>query len=165
MHLWQRVVALAAASVLFASTQFPVWAQADPSEPEPVPVIVTLTTDKVYYRPGEPVIVTMTVRNIGSDPVTLRFNSSQRYDFFARQVPSGQVVWQWSFGKYFLWVLGAETLLPGETRVLTEEWKQQTNSNAQVPTGIYRLDGVVTCSTPAAISSNPAFIQIGRRLF
>lgn len=165
MHLWQRVVALAVAGVLFVLTQVPGWAQSDIPEPDPVPVTVTLTTDKIYYRPGEPVILTMTVRNIGSQPVTLLFNASQRYDFLIRHVPTGQVVWQWSLGKQFLWVLGTETLQPGEVRVVKEEWKQLSNANALVPTGFYRLDSVVTSSTPAALPSNPGFIQIGRRLF
>jgi hypothetical protein len=131
----------------------------------PPPIVVTLTTDKVYHRPGEAVVMTMTVRNVGLEPILLQFGSSQRFDFFVRHVPSNEVVWQWSFGRQFLWVMGGETLEPGETRIFKEEWKQVNNANAKVPTGLYKLEGVVTSYEPAALLSNPAFIQIARRLF
>jgi hypothetical protein len=161
MTLWRSLLSLAVASVLFAICPATGWAQAT----EPVPVTVTLTTDKVYYRLGDPVVMTMTIRNVGTQPVTLKFNSSQRYDFFVRHIPTNQVVWQWSFDRFFLWVLGGETLQPGETRVVKEEWRQSKNGGGQVPTGTYRLDGIVTSFDPAAIPSNPTFIQIGLRLF
>jgi hypothetical protein len=135
------------------------------------PVTVTLATDRVYYRTGEPVVMRLTIRNVGTEPVTLNFSSSQRYDFVVRHVVTGEVVWNWSFDRYFLWVLGAVTLDPGETWVIAEEWKQQTNPGNQVRTGIYRLEGVIPTWSPELnweprpLLSSWSFIQIGRRLF
>jgi hypothetical protein len=163
MRLWTGVLSLALASVLMIVGMLPARAQMM-DEPEPLPVTVSLATDRIYYRPGEPVVMRITVRNVGTETVTLRFPSSQRYDFVVRHI-TGEVVWQWSANRYFLWVLGAETLEPGETRVITEEWKQQNNLGNQVRTGIYRLESVLPTWEPEPMLSNWSFIQVGRRLF
>jgi hypothetical protein len=165
------VLSLALASVLMFAGMLPARAQMVLPQPAASPVTVTLSTDRVYYRPGEPVVMRLTIRNTGTEPVTLHFSSSQRYDFAVRNVVTGELVWNWSFDRYFLWVLGAETLEPGETRVIAEEWKQQSNLGNQVRTGIYRLEGVLPTWTPEPdwepnpMLSNWSFIQIGRRLF
>jgi Intracellular proteinase inhibitor len=165
MRFWTRYLTLAAASVLLALVAAPVRAQMNEPIPDPVPLTITLTTDGAFYRSGQVVQMKMTIRNLGAEPITLRFNTSQRYDFVVRRVPDGAVVWQWSFNRYFLLSLGAETLAPGESREVIEVWNQQTNAGQPVPTGTYRLEGIVTSSDPAPLLSNPTFIQIGRRLF
>lgn len=131
----------------------------------PPTVTVSLATDRIYYRAGDPVLMRMTIKNVGTEPTTLRFGSSQRFDFVVRHITTGEVVWQWSFDRYFLWVLGGATLQPGESWVITEEWKQQNNGGNQVRTGIYRLEGVLPIWDPGPMMSNWSFIQIGRRLF
>src|SRR5262249_42369325 len=108
MRFWTRSLTLAAASVLLALAASPVRAQAADPIPDPVPLTITLATDGVYYRAGQPVRLKMTIRNTGAEPITLRFNTSQRYDFVARRVPDGPILWQWSFNRYFLLTLGAE---------------------------------------------------------
>jgi hypothetical protein len=165
MRHWTGVFSLAVASVLMIAGMRPARAQMGTPQPSSPPVTVTLSTDRVYYRPGEPVVMRITVRNVGTEPVTLRFPSSQRYDFVVRHITTGEVVWQWSFNRYFLWVLGTETLEPGEMRVLQEEWKQQTNLGNQVKTGIYRLEAVLPTWEPEPMLSNWSFIQVGRWLF
>lgn len=165
MKPWTGVLSLAVASVLIFAGLLPARAQTETPERLPPPVTVTLTTDRVYYRPGEPVVMRLVLRNVGTEPVTLFFPSSQRYDFVVRHITTGEVVWNWSFDRYFLFVMGAETLAPGETRVMTEEWKQQTNAGSQVRTGIYRLESVLPTWDPEPMPSNWTFIQIGRRLF
>jgi Intracellular proteinase inhibitor len=164
MRFWTRFLTLAAAGVLLGLGAAPVRAQSTEPIPDPVPLTITLTTDGVYYRSGQPVRIKMVIRNNGVAPITLRFNTSQRYDFLVRRVPDRAVVWQWSFNRYFLLTLGAETLDPGETREVAEVWNQQTNAGQPVLTGIYRLEGIVTSFDPAPLLSNPTFIQIGLRL-
>lgn len=173
MRRWAGVLSLVLASVVCVAGA-PARAQMvfapgaaivqEPVAPPP-PIMVTLATEKVYYRPGEPVVMRLVVRNVGAHPVTLRYGSSQRYDFLVRHVPSGEVVWQWSFNRYFLWVLGAETLEPGETRIVMEEWRQQSNAGGPVRTGIYRLEALLPTYEPDPLPSNWTFITIGRRLF
>lgn len=170
MRVWTGMQSLALASVLMIVGMLPARAQVIGTDAPPPSVKVSLSTDRVYHRPGEPVVMKMTIRNVGIDPVTLHFSSSQRYDFVVRNVVTGEVVWNWSFNRYFLWVLGAATLQPGETWVIAEEWKQQNNLGNQVKTGIYRIESVLPAWQldpwePAAILSNWSFVQIGRRLF
>jgi Intracellular proteinase inhibitor len=155
------LLATAAAVILVASAAQAaerecVGAPPDETVSAQAPVAVTLTTDRVVYLPGQPVRMTLTLRNMGTTPVTLRFANSQTYDLRIRHVPSGAVVWQWSWHRVFLQVLLEQTLLPGETREVIAVWMPQ------VPPSCYRVEAVVTSYDPGPFASNPRWVQIGR---
>lgn len=61
------------------------------------------------------------VTNQSNQPVTLEFNSGQRYDFVVR-TPQGAEVWRWSADRMFTQALGTETIAPGATLRFAESW-------------------------------------------
>ena len=73
---------------------------------------LVLKADKETHGQGEPIKLTLHVTNRGTDPVTLRFLSAQRYDVAVKNL-KGQEVWRWSSGQMFAQVMGEETLQPG----------------------------------------------------
>jgi hypothetical protein len=103
------------------------------AEPE---LVITLTTDKPRYAPGEPVGLTLRVRNVGGAPVTLAFSSGQRYDFTIADA-TGRLVWRWGADRMFVQMLGAETLAPGGTLEYREDY------GAGLEPGRYRATGRV----------------------
>ena len=109
----------------------------------PSPFEVSVTTDKAQYAPGEKVIMTLKVKNVDRIPHTLKFNTSQRYDFAVSY--NGNEVWRWSDNKVFRPVTGTIILKPGQTITYrTAEYK------AAMPFGIrptfvrYNLVGTLT---------------------
>jgi hypothetical protein len=75
---------------------------------------VVVTADSVRFRLG--------VANNGTSPVTMAFNSSQRYDFEVVD-GAGVAVWQWSADQMFGQVLGEETLEPGAVLEYSATWE------------------------------------------
>jgi LPXTG-motif cell wall-anchored protein len=140
-------LALVVTSVAFAT---PAFAQ------QPTDVKVTLATDKATYAPGEPVNLTLSVTNNGSQPADLLFNNGQEIDYFAMQ--NGQEVWRWSIGKFFTQNVHTVTLAPGETKTYEDQWLQIANGG-QAPDGQYEMSGVVT--TGPGLPSNVVTITIG----
>ncbi|EMA63651.1 BsuPI-related putative proteinase inhibitor [Halorubrum lipolyticum] len=91
--------------------------------------------------------LSLTVRNAGESPETLRFRTGQRADFAAyRADGEGETdegdgeadpVWRYGAGRMFTQVLGSETLKPGETATYEATW-------GDPPPGRYRILGEVT---------------------
>ncbi|HEU0055530.1 MAG TPA: BsuPI-related putative proteinase inhibitor [Longimicrobium sp.] len=78
------------------------------------------------------------VTNASAEPVELRFNSGQRYDFAARD-DAGREAWRWSAGQGFIQVLGSETLAPGQTVTHAESWRPGAEWRGRELTGVGRL--------------------------
>jgi hypothetical protein len=84
-------------------------------------LVVTVTTDKEIYFPGEPVTITISVTNYGPN-TTLTFPDTQLADLKITK-PNGLPVylWGWHFG--FFQVLTDLSITQGETKVLLRwEW-------------------------------------------
>ena len=96
---------------------------------------------------GEPVKMKLVLRNNGNEAVTLRFNTSQRYDFIVRS-EDDEVIWQWSHGKAFLQVIGEKKIDPHDELVFEETWMQVDNNGNKVEGGVYWVEGIVTCVQP-----------------
>lgn len=100
---------------------------------------------------GEPVKLKLTLRNDGDEPVRLRFNTGQRYDFIVRNMEGG-IVWQWSHDKAFTQVLGEVEIRPGEELSFNEVWRQVDNDGNQVGEGEYEVEGIITSDPPMAVA-------------
>lgn len=119
---------------------------------------VTLEIERESYCSGESVPMTLALKNIGDEPLTLRFSSGQQYDFIVAR--SGKEVWRWSADKVFIQVLGSLTLAPGETREFKQTWQQKDNEGQQVPAGEYEITGLVTTMGTPRPKAGPVPVKI-----
>ncbi len=98
---------------------------------------LVLKADKETYGQGEPIKLTIHVINRGSEPVTLRFLSAQRYDVAVKSL-EGREIWRWSDGQMFAQVMGEETLQTG-IRVRT----YRITVREYLPSGRYVVIGTI----------------------
>ncbi|MHB1416094.1 MAG: BsuPI-related putative proteinase inhibitor [Chloroflexota bacterium] len=106
-------------------------------------VKVALQTGRGDYAPGDPVKFTVTVKNDGSAPAALQFNSGQRFDIVVLDA-QGNEVWKWSNGMMFTMALGTLELQPGESKSFDATWDQKDGKGAQVGAGHYMAQGWIT---------------------
>ena len=79
-------------------------------------LVVTVTTDKEIYYPGEPVTITISVTNYGLN-TTLTFPDTQLADFKVTK-PNGKTIYRWAWHFGFFQVLTDFSIQQGETKVL-----------------------------------------------
>ena len=96
----------------------------------------TVRTDRTRYSRGEPITITIVLRNTSSAPQTLEFSSSQRYDFAIEDTRAP--LWRWSAAVMFAQVLGEETIAPGDSLSYSEMFR------GELPAGSYRAIGWIT---------------------
>ncbi|HXF81606.1 MAG TPA: BsuPI-related putative proteinase inhibitor [bacterium] len=100
---------------------------------------VTASVAKATYAPGEPVVVQITIRNVSPDPLSLTFNSGQRFELTVRR-PRGDEVWRWSHDKAFIQVVQTITLRPQEVRAFPPGiWDQRDFQGRMVDPGPYEV--------------------------
>lgn len=92
------------------------------------------------------------VANEGENALTLRFSSSQRYDFRIED-PGGEQAWRWSAGRGFIQMLGEERLEVGEQVVYREEFQ------GRLEPGRYTLTGTLTSVDRAGSASSHFAIE------
>ncbi|PKM81149.1 MAG: hypothetical protein CVU89_10215 [Firmicutes bacterium HGW-Firmicutes-14] len=105
---------------------------------------ITLATEKEIYFPGEPVRMYLAKTNFSLLPVTLRYPTTQRYDFSITG-PGGEI-WRWSADRLFNPVIEQVILGPGQHRLYAAEWPQTTHSGERISPGVYRVTGWNTFS-------------------
>lgn len=88
---------------------------------------------------AERVQLMLHVTNSSGQPIELRFNSGQRFDFVVQR-PGGDTVWRWSADRGFTQALGTETLGPGESLRYSAEWPIEERR------GEYEAVGMVTAN-------------------
>lgn len=84
-----------------------------------MPGALRVTTDRATYRPGDTLMVTLTLTNAGPDTARWRFSTGQRYDV-AILAADGAPVWRWGAERMFMQMLGEEWLAPGDSLVYRE---------------------------------------------
>lgn len=103
-----------------------------------------LALDKPVYQADSVLAARLTVRNSGSLPLTLLFNSGQQYDLAIRD-EAGQQVYLWSEGKAFTLALGRLELSPGERTFLLEA-RLADRTGRTLPPGRYLVEAWLTTS-------------------
>ena len=98
---------------------------------------LTLQTDKVTYRAGEPIALLLKLNNRSGRDTTLQFSSGQRYDFQIVN-ESGETAWTWSADRSFMQALSSETLAADGALEYREECA------APLPPGRYAVSGSIT---------------------
>ncbi|MBS4025749.1 MAG: LysM peptidoglycan-binding domain-containing protein [Clostridia bacterium] len=104
-------------------------------------ILYVLSTDRMLYRRGQPVTITLVKTNIGSQPITLTYRTAQRFDFFVRRSRTGPIIWQLSADQFFAQVIESVVLQPGQSQIFRVVWDQITNDGLSVGTGIFTVIG------------------------
>ena len=98
---------------------------------------ISITTDKMSYFVGEPIIITLKIFNYTEEDVTFHFNTSQRYDFIIED-EEGSEIWRWSQDMMFAMVLGEEILGPLNPAVIyAAEYRNKLSP------GYYKVTGIL----------------------
>jgi len=109
---------------------------------------VSLRVGPTVVAPGASLHVLLGARNRADTAVTLRFATSQRYDFAVLDA-AGNEVWRWSAGRTFVQATGEQTVPPG--------WEVNYEEDFAAPTaaGDYRLVGAVMAlgGSPSGVAS------------
>ncbi|MBA7498361.1 hypothetical protein ES704_01096 [subsurface metagenome] len=98
---------------------------------------ISMSTDKMSYSVGEPIIMTLKFFNYTKEDVAFHFNTSQRYDFIIED-EEGNEIWRWSQDMMFAMVLGEETLgLDSLEIIYSAEYKRELSP------GYYKVTGIL----------------------
>ena len=98
---------------------------------------ISMTTDKMSYSIGEPIVMTLKIFNYTEEDVVFHFNTSQRYDFIIEDV-EGNEIWRWSQDMMFAMVLGEEILGPTNPEIIyTAEYTDKLSPGYYKVTGFF----------------------------
>ncbi|MFB3829064.1 MAG: BsuPI-related putative proteinase inhibitor [Bryobacteraceae bacterium] len=109
----------------------------------------TLTLDQSVYRTPQ-MLARLTLRHTQDAPLRLTFNSGQRYDLVIKN-EKGDVVYQWSRGKFFTLAIGTEIIGPGE-----KNWAIAAPLD-DIPNGHYVAEAWLTSAGPRAYAASAGF--------
>jgi hypothetical protein len=97
---------------------------------------LTVLPDRLSYRSGQPIGLTLSVANRSSETVQLSFRTSQRFDFIIRD-ERGVERWRASSDEMFAQATGEERLPPGTVLVY------RAQCSAKLAPGIYTVEAAV----------------------
>lgn len=109
--------------------------------------------EKDTFKVDEPIAMELRINYEGSETLTLRFASSQRYDFEI-ETESGEVVWRWSEGRMFAQILGQITLSPDRPEV-----RYHAVFRDHLSPGRYKLRGILTVQPQSRSSEVQITVQ------
>jgi len=98
---------------------------------------ISMSTDKMDYDVGEPIMMTLKIFNHTEEEITFHFNTGQRYDFIIED-EEGSKIWRWSQDMMFTMALGEETLGPTNTEIIyTAGYRDKLSPGYYKITGIF----------------------------
>lgn len=113
-----------------------VYGNSAPGENNSMSYGISMSTDKMSYSVGEPIIITLKIFNYTKEEITFHFNTGQRYDFIIEN-EEGSKIWRWSEDKMFTMALGEETLKPTNPEIIFKaEYK------GKLSLGYYKITGI-----------------------
>ena len=123
---------------VFSSLGLGLWASGNTtSEERNMNYGISMTTDKMSYSIGEPIVMTLKIFNYTEEDVVFHFNTSQRYDFIIEDV-EGNEIWRWSQDMMFAMVLGEEILGPTNPEIIyTAEYTDKLSPGYYKVTGFF----------------------------
>lgn len=130
--------------------------------------VSTATSDSLAFsvhvpdsvRAGEPVPITLRIRNRTGDPVQLHLlGRTIAFDIVVTR-EDGTPVWRRLEGQSVQSILQLRTLAPGETLELSDRWDQRGRGGAAVPPGLYHVHGELPTDEPEPLRTPPAPLLI-----
>jgi len=98
---------------------------------------ISMSTDKMSYSVGEPIIIALKIFNYTEEEIIFHFNTGQRYDFIIED-EEGNEIWRWSKDMMFAMVLGEENLGPNNPEVTYKaEYKDRLSPGYYKVTGFF----------------------------
>ena len=94
------------------------------------------------FLQAEPIKFELTVSNTTPNPITLRFNSSQQYDFTVRP-SAGTIIWTWSDNMSFTQSVSEISIPAQDAVVFSETWDQTSTAGANLAVGTYTATGLL----------------------
>jgi hypothetical protein len=116
------------------------------------------TSDKKYYKSGEPVRFTLTAINQDDRPRVLHFLTGQSFDITITPKAVDKPRWDWSRDRMFTQALRDVSLKPGETMTFNAVWKQQNNEGSEMPRGDFLIQAKLT--SDQAVVATPFTIRL-----
>ncbi len=100
-------------------------------------LLFDLQLNQSQIKPDENVEMTLLVTNISDQPIRLRFESGQVFDFLAVKEPlvgDGPefLVWNWAYDKAFTQQIWTLEIPPGETKSYQITWNGRDNNGDAV---------------------------------
>lgn len=96
-------------------------------------LVLEFKTSAETLRHGEKITLTLTASNRNAAPITVQ-TGGQKFDFFAMpasvraSLSSSNFAWNWAHEKFFIAIVEALTLQPGESRTFSAEWDGRDNN-------------------------------------
>lgn len=117
-------------------------------------IVYTLMTDKAVYAIDDPVDLTFTITNTGTEDAKFEFTTSQQYDFIIKQGTAE--VARWSLGQTIVQgsPCGGPCLLAaGKSWSFAQRWLQKDQDSHLVPPGTYEIVAVFLAKdTPVSVN-------------
>ncbi len=106
-----------------------------------------LRLNRSQIKPDENVEMTLLIANVSDQPIRLRFESGQVFDFLAVKEPvvgdgPESVVWNWAHDKAFTLQIWTLDIQPGETKSYQVTWDGRDN-NGDVVNGRFAIRAVL----------------------
>ena len=122
-------------------------------------LIFTASTNRKVYKAGEPVIVTMRVRNVSRAEQVLNFSSGRRFNIVVSNRNGSAPVWHWSRGRMFTQAMRDVSLAAGESQIFTATWNRIGDDDKAVAPGKYQVAARLT-TMGAGVEATPIVITL-----
>jgi len=110
-----------------------------PPAPQSALLQVTASSDKDVYGAGDPIKLSIEIKNNDQNPVALTFPSGQSFEFEAFGDDQDKPVWQWSRGRMFNMMVRHVSLGAGESMEFHAVW-------SGAPEGKFRMVSRITAN-------------------
>lgn len=126
------------------------------------PLVVRFAVEPRSAPSGTPRTLRLSIGNPGPDPVTLRFGSTQVYDFLLDDPMTMMPGWDWIWSslKDFPAVMTELTIPPGGRLEYSEPWNGRIAPDHRMRPGVYPMQAVLML--PDRPASLPVMIEVTR---
>ncbi len=119
--------------------------------------------DYYYWKLGQPLPLTLKLRNVTDKPVELTLLRRPAYDFVVTTDYGRKEVWRFSSGQAIFEISEGHRLAPLEELQFTAEWNQRSSEGQLIPPGYYCIEAFVNV-TPEVENSAWGCLSIGKGL-